>query len=77
MVVNIPHPQNQRFKVIASPIKLSGTPVEYHHAPPQLGEHTYKILKRYKSNDQLNQFNEKGIIEDKTGEYSKEKAYVD
>ncbi|MCU4482667.1 CaiB/BaiF CoA transferase family protein [Acinetobacter ursingii] len=77
MVVNIPHSQNQRFKVIASPIKLSGTPVEYHHAPPQLGEHTYKILKRYKSSDQLNQFNEKGIIEGKIGEYSKEKVYVD
>ena len=29
---------------VANPIRLSATPVEYRHAPPQLGQHTYEVL---------------------------------
>ena len=31
---------------VASPIRLSDTPVEYRHAPPLLGEHTDQVLER-------------------------------
>lgn len=68
MVVNIPHALNQEFKVIASPINLSDTPVEYHHAPPRLGEHTHMILSRFKSKQELLALNAKGIIGGVDGE---------
>lgn len=63
MVVNIPHQLNDNFKVIASPIKLSDTPVQYRHAPPQLGEHTQHILSRFKSQDELQLLKAQGIID--------------
>ncbi|CAB1215504.1 CaiB/BaiF CoA transferase family protein [Acinetobacter bouvetii] len=63
MVVNIPHRLNDNFKVIASPIKLSDTPVEYRHAPPQLGEHTQYILSQFKSADELQLLKAQGIID--------------
>ena len=30
--------------MIASPLRLSETPVEYRHHPPMLGEHTDEVL---------------------------------
>ncbi len=63
MVVNIPHALNQEFKVIASPMKLSDTPVEYRHAPPQLGEHMNMILSRFKSKQELLALKARGIID--------------
>ncbi len=63
MVVNIPHRLKPDFKVIGSPIKLSDTPVEYKHAPPQLGEHTSKILSRFKTHQELETLKAKGIID--------------
>lgn len=49
--------------MIASPIKLSGTPIEYRQAPPRLGEHTWTVLKRYRSESELKQLEATGIIE--------------
>lgn len=66
MVVNIPHTLNDQFKVIASPIKLSDTPVEYRHAPPQLGEHTGLILSRFKNSEELAVLKNEGIIDGTT-----------
>ncbi len=63
MVVNIPHQLNENFKVIASPIKLSDTPVEYRNAPPQLGEHTQQIFSRFKSQEELQLLKAQGIID--------------
>lgn len=63
MVVNIPHSLNQNFKVIGSPIKMSDTPVEYRHAPPQLGEHTVKILSQFLNKEQIQHLKLKGVIE--------------
>lgn len=63
MVVNIPHALNPEFKVIGSPMKLSDTPVEYRHAPPQLGEHTTQILSRYRNAHELEALRAKGIID--------------
>jgi crotonobetainyl-CoA:carnitine CoA-transferase CaiB-like acyl-CoA transferase len=44
MLVDIPHPLNDAFQMIGSPIKLSGTPVTYRSPPPMLGEHTDAVL---------------------------------
>ena len=30
--------------VVASPLKLDDSPVQYRHAPPQLGEHSQAIM---------------------------------
>ena len=46
MVVEMPHPAtgNAPAKLIASPIKMSETPVRYRHSPPMLGQHTEEVL---------------------------------
>ena len=46
MVVEMDHPATggRPAKLIASPIKLSGTPVTYRAAPPTLGQHTEEVL---------------------------------
>ncbi|WP_428248368.1 CaiB/BaiF CoA transferase family protein [Ferrovibrio sp.] len=38
------HPEKGRTPIIASPLRLSETPVEYRLAPPSLGEHTALVL---------------------------------
>ncbi|TLP54096.1 MULTISPECIES: CaiB/BaiF CoA transferase family protein [Pseudomonas] len=44
LAVNIPHPLAGSVPQVASPIRLSQTPVEYRQAPPLLGEHTEAVL---------------------------------
>jgi crotonobetainyl-CoA:carnitine CoA-transferase CaiB-like acyl-CoA transferase len=46
MVVHVPHPLAgpDGAELIASPLKLSGTPVTYRHHPPLLGQHTDEVL---------------------------------
>ncbi len=45
MVVNVPHPLAGEVRLVASPIKMSLTPVQYRSAPPLLGEHTEAVLR--------------------------------
>ncbi|NIF19110.1 CaiB/BaiF CoA-transferase family protein [Pantoea sp. Cy-639] len=45
LAVNIEHPLAGTVPQVASPIRLSETPVEYRQAPPLLGEHTESVLK--------------------------------
>lgn len=63
MVVPIGHALNDQFKMIASPIRMSDTPVEYHRAPPMLGEHTAEILSRYRNESEIQALKNKGVIE--------------
>lgn len=42
--VDVPHPLAGSVPQVASPIRLSETPVEYRLAPPLLGEHTEAVL---------------------------------
>lgn len=63
MVVNLPHVLNPEFKMIASPMKLSDTPVEYRHAPPLLGEHTQQILQEIRSQDEILKLQNLGIVQ--------------
>jgi len=44
LAVTIPHPLAGIVPQVASPIRLSETPVEYRRAPPLLGEHTEAVL---------------------------------
>ncbi|NMG13991.1 CaiB/BaiF CoA transferase family protein [Aromatoleum bremense] len=42
--VDLPHPLAGNVPQVASPMRLSATPVEYRRPPPLLGEHTDEIL---------------------------------
>ncbi len=44
-VRRIPHPRGGSMPVVANPMRLSATPVEYQAPPPLLGEHTAEVLK--------------------------------
>jgi crotonobetainyl-CoA:carnitine CoA-transferase CaiB-like acyl-CoA transferase len=44
-VVDMPHPLTPELRLIASPMKLSATPVRYLHAPPLLGQHSDELLR--------------------------------
>lgn len=44
MVFSMEHTMGVRVPQIANPIKFSRTVIEYHRAPPMLGEHTAEVL---------------------------------
>lgn len=44
LALDVPHALAGSVPQVASPIRLSRTPVEYRHAPPLLGEHTQAVL---------------------------------
>ncbi|MFK7702328.1 CaiB/BaiF CoA transferase family protein [Pseudomonas caspiana] len=46
LAMNLPHALGGSVPQVASPIRMSATPVEYRHAPPLLGEHTAEVLER-------------------------------
>ena len=41
---DLPHPAAGSVPQVANPIRLSRTPIEYHAAPPVLGQHTQEVL---------------------------------
>ncbi len=45
MTMPVPHPLAEDLRLVASPIKLSRTPVGLRYAPPMLGQHTDDVLK--------------------------------
>ena len=44
MTVALTHPLTSALRLVASPMKLSLTPVQYRSAPPLLGQHTDEVL---------------------------------
>jgi len=46
LAFELPHVLAGLVPQVASPIRLSETPVEYRNAPPLLGEHTQEVLRR-------------------------------
>jgi formyl-CoA transferase len=44
MEVRVPHPAAGEVRMVASPLKLSATPIAYEAAPPTLGQHTREVL---------------------------------
>lgn len=45
MRFDLPHAAAGRVPQVANPVKFSATPVQYHRAPPVLGEHTEEVLR--------------------------------
>ncbi|MBX3623051.1 MAG: CoA transferase [Rhizobacter sp.] len=45
MTVAMEHPLTDTLRLVASPMKLSATPVQYRRPPPLLGEHTDEVLR--------------------------------
>lgn len=45
MRFDLPHATAGSVPQVANPVKFSATPVEYHRAPPVLGEHTEEVLR--------------------------------
>ena len=44
MRIEVDHPAAGALPLLASPMRLSGSPVEYRRAPPLLGQHTDEVL---------------------------------
>jgi len=49
--VAMAHPHAEAVSMVANPIRLSATPVEYRRAPPLLGQHTAEVLADWLSVD--------------------------
>jgi crotonobetainyl-CoA:carnitine CoA-transferase CaiB-like acyl-CoA transferase len=47
MTIEVQHPLAGALPLVASPMKLSSTPVQYRRAPPLLGEHTEELLAEF------------------------------
>ena len=47
MTVDVPHPLAGSVPLVASPVRMSRTPVQYRRAPPLLGEHTAEVLREF------------------------------
>ena len=62
---NVPHPTAGSMKLVASPMRLSKTPVTMRMPPPLLGEHTEEILSAtlHYTYEQIAQLRSKGIID--------------
>ena len=58
------HPQAGEVPLVASPIRLSDTPVSYRHTPPQLGQHTDEVLTRHLglTAEVLQTFRDNGVL---------------
>jgi crotonobetainyl-CoA:carnitine CoA-transferase CaiB-like acyl-CoA transferase len=66
MVIEMDHPATGKkpAKLIASPIKMSGTPVTYRQSPPMLGQHTEEVLAEFLDipADDVAALREKGVV---------------
>jgi crotonobetainyl-CoA:carnitine CoA-transferase CaiB-like acyl-CoA transferase len=66
MVIEMDHPAtgSRKAKLIASPVKLSGTPVSYRKTPPLLGQHTEEVLNEFlgMSADEVGALRDKGVV---------------
>jgi crotonobetainyl-CoA:carnitine CoA-transferase CaiB-like acyl-CoA transferase len=62
--VELPHSLGGAVPQVASPIRLSATPVEYRSAPPLLGEHTLEVLTKVLglSNAEVKALREAGVL---------------
>jgi len=64
MVSTWQHPHQKDLRLVASPLKLSLTPVRQDHVPPQLGQHTTQLLQEVLdySASQIEQLQTKRVI---------------
>jgi crotonobetainyl-CoA:carnitine CoA-transferase CaiB-like acyl-CoA transferase len=52
MTFTMAHPLNPALELVASPMKLSATPVTLRHPPPLLGQHTDEVLAEFGLTDE-------------------------
>lgn len=64
LAISLPHALAGSVPQVASPLRLSETPVEYRRAPPLLGEHTEEVLARLlgMSTAQVAQLRATGVV---------------
>jgi len=63
MTVAMRHPLADAVQLVASPIKLAATPVQYRRAPPLLGEHSDELLAAFGIDaDERATLREQGVI---------------
>ncbi|MBI1942935.1 MAG: CoA transferase [Betaproteobacteria bacterium] len=62
--IELEHPAAGKLPLVASPMRFSGTPLEYRLAPPLLGEHTDAVLRELlgKSDAELAQLRAEGVL---------------
>jgi crotonobetainyl-CoA:carnitine CoA-transferase CaiB-like acyl-CoA transferase len=63
LAVRMPHPLGGTAPQVASPIRLSATPVEYRRAPPTLGQDTDAVLRELgRSDSEIAELRQKGVV---------------
>jgi len=45
--VEMPHPTAGTVALVANPVRLSASPVQYQRPPPLLGQHTEEVLQQW------------------------------
>jgi crotonobetainyl-CoA:carnitine CoA-transferase CaiB-like acyl-CoA transferase len=62
--IELEHPAAGRLPMVASPMRFSGTPLEYRIPPPLLGEHTEEVLRDVlgKSAQEIARLRAEGVI---------------
>lgn len=63
--VDLHHPAGGTVGTVRNPVRLSGTPVEYRHAPPLRGQHTVEILSTLlgKDTETIGELLDAGVVE--------------
>ncbi len=63
MALPVAHPLNDTLRLVASPMKLSATPVQVRRAPPLLGQHTDEVLTELGlGSDERSRLRERGVV---------------
>ena len=64
MQIHMDHAVSDDVPLVASPIRMSDTPVQYRHAPPLLGQHTREVLGQILdlNGETMDRLFEKGVL---------------
>jgi crotonobetainyl-CoA:carnitine CoA-transferase CaiB-like acyl-CoA transferase len=64
MTFDMHHPTAGPIPLVANPIRMSQTPVDYRHPPPMLGQHTREVLAEVlgMSEDSFNDLKQQGVF---------------